>query len=160
MKSVPGINWSMSLAVLRMAECEARASLPEATSSPSIAASRFSASTARTPPGSDSGKAMQEMEPFWTPWLPAPWVTMRQRAEGGIARHADGGLNLGEAAQDGLSRVGGQQRWVLALIGHMRLVGGRAPDPHLGHGHHHLEHVHVLDDIHQLGRGAAAGEAL
>ena len=72
MKSVPGMNWSISLAVLRMSECEASASLPEATSSPSIEASRFSASTARTPPGSDSGRAMQEIEPFCTPWLPAP----------------------------------------------------------------------------------------
>ena len=44
-----------------------------------MAASRFSASTARTPPGS-SGSAMQEIEPFCTPWLPAPRVTSRQRA--------------------------------------------------------------------------------
>jgi hypothetical protein len=42
--------------------------------------SRFSAQTARTPPGNDSGRAMQEMEPFCTPWLPAPRTTCTQRA--------------------------------------------------------------------------------
>ena len=74
------MNWHISLAVLRMSEWEASASLPEATSRSSIAASRFSARTARTPPGSDSGRAMQLIEPFCTPWLPAPRVTSRQRA--------------------------------------------------------------------------------
>ncbi len=83
-----------------------------------------------------------------------------QRVEGRVAGHAHGGLDLGEAAQHGLGRIGGQQGRVLALVGDVGLVGGRAPDAHLGHAHHHLEHVHVLDDIHQLGRGAAAGEAL
>jgi len=43
-------------------------------------ASRFSARMTRTPPGSDSGSATQLMEPFCTPWLPAPRVTKRQRA--------------------------------------------------------------------------------
>jgi len=80
MKSAPGMNCSISLADLRICECDASASLPAATSSPSIDASRFSASTARTPPGSDSGSAMHEIDPFCTPWLPAPRTIIRQRA--------------------------------------------------------------------------------
>ncbi len=77
---MPGMNWSISLAVLRISEWEASASLPEATSKPSIMAIRFSAKTARTPPGSDSGSAMQLMDPFCVPWLPAPRVINKQRA--------------------------------------------------------------------------------
>jgi hypothetical protein len=46
---------------------------------------------------------------------------------------------------------------VLLAVGDVRLVGGRAPDAHLGQGHHHLEHGHMLDNVHQLGRRAAAG---
>ena len=80
MKSVPGMNCSISFAAFRISECEASASLPEATSMPSSIAIRFSASTARTPSGSDSGNAMQLIEPFCEPWLPAARVASRLRA--------------------------------------------------------------------------------
>ena len=75
-----------------------------------------------------------------------------------VAGHAHGRLDLGEAAQRGLGRVRGQQRRVLLPVGHVRLVGGRAPHAHLGQAHHHLQHVHVADDLDQLGRGAAADQ--
>ena len=79
-KSVPGRNWPISLPVRRVGECEAIASLPLATSSPSHAASRFSARIAFVPPGTLSVSATHEMEPFWTPCEPAARVTARQRA--------------------------------------------------------------------------------
>jgi hypothetical protein len=55
------------------------ASLPEASSRSRSAAIRFSASTPRTPPGSDSGSAMQLIDPFCTPCEPAPFTAIRQR---------------------------------------------------------------------------------
>ena len=70
----------MSLAVFRISLWEDMASLPLATSSPTLAAMRFSASTPRIPPGRDSGRAMQEMAPFWMPWLPAPFTSRMHRA--------------------------------------------------------------------------------
>ena len=41
---------------------------------------RVVASTPRTPPGRDSGSAMQAIEPFCTPCAPAPLTIIRQRA--------------------------------------------------------------------------------
>ena len=74
-KSVPGRNCPISFAVLRIAECEAIASLPDATSRSSQAAITFSARIARVPPGSDSTSATHEIEPFWTPCDPAARTT-------------------------------------------------------------------------------------
>src|SRR3954447_23772192 len=79
-KSVPGRNWPMSFAVLRISEWLEIASLPEATSRSSQAASTFSASTSRVPPGTESASATHEMEPFCTPCDPAARITERQRA--------------------------------------------------------------------------------
>ena len=50
-KSVPGRNCPINFAVLRIAECDAIASLPDATSRSSQAARTFSARIARVPPG-------------------------------------------------------------------------------------------------------------
>ena len=60
----------MSFAVLRIAECEAIASLPEATSRSCQAARTFSARIARVPPGTARTSATQEIEPFWIPCAP------------------------------------------------------------------------------------------
>src|SRR5205823_8298804 len=79
-KSVPARNWPISFAVLRISECDAIASLPEATSRSSHAASRFSARIARVPPGTLSTSATQEIDPFWTPCEPAARIVARQRA--------------------------------------------------------------------------------
>ena len=70
----------MSFAVLRISECEAIASLPEATSRSSHAARTFSPRIARVPPGTESTSATHEIEPFWTPCEPAARTTARQRA--------------------------------------------------------------------------------
>ena len=70
----------MSFAVFRIAECEAMASLPDATSRSSQAARTFSARISRVPPGSESGSATHEIEPFWTPCDPAARATARHRA--------------------------------------------------------------------------------
>ena len=79
-KSVPGRNWPISFAVLRISEWLAIASLPEATSRSSQAARTFSASTSRVPAGTDIARAMHEIEPFWTPCEPAARTRARQRA--------------------------------------------------------------------------------
>ena len=63
-KSVPGRNWPISFAVLRISEWDAIASLPEATSRSSQAASTFSARISRVPAGTDSASATHEIEPF------------------------------------------------------------------------------------------------
>jgi hypothetical protein len=77
---VPGRNCPISFAVLRIAEWLAIASLPEATSRSSHAASTFSASTSRVPPGTASTSATHEIDPFWTPCEPAARTSERQRA--------------------------------------------------------------------------------
>ena len=77
---MPGRNWPISFAVLRIAECEAIASLPDATSRSSHAASTFSARIARVPPGTASTSATHEIDPFWTPCEPAARTTREQRA--------------------------------------------------------------------------------
>jgi len=63
-KSVPGRNCPISFAVLRISEWLAIASFPEATSRSSHAASTFSASTSRVPPGTESASATHEIDPF------------------------------------------------------------------------------------------------
>ncbi len=70
----------MSFAVLRISECEATASFPEATSRSSQAARTFSPRIARVPPGTESTSATHEIEPFCTPCEPAARTTARQRA--------------------------------------------------------------------------------
>ena len=70
----------MSFAVLRIAECDAIASFPEATSRSSQAARTFSARIARVPPGTERTSATQEIEPFWTPCAPAARTTETHRA--------------------------------------------------------------------------------
>jgi hypothetical protein len=79
-KSVPGRNWPISFAVLRISECDAIASFPEATSRSSQAASTFSARISRTPPGTDRTSATHEIDPFCTPCEPAARIVARQRA--------------------------------------------------------------------------------
>ena len=61
----------MSFAVLRISECDAMASFPDATSRSSHAASTFSPRIARVPPGTERTSATQEIDPFWTPCDPA-----------------------------------------------------------------------------------------
>ena len=39
-------------------------------------------------------------------------------------------------------------------VGDMGLVGWRAAHPHLCQPHHHLQDIHVADDLTQFGRGA------
>ena len=71
---MPGMNCSISLAVLRMAECEASASFRR----PLRDRARRPAGSRPAPPAprrAATGSAMQEIEPFWTPWLPAPRMT-------------------------------------------------------------------------------------
>ena len=70
----------MSFAVLRIGECDAIASFPEATSRSSHAARTFSARIARVPPGTARTSATHEIEPFWTPCAPAARTTETQRA--------------------------------------------------------------------------------
>ena len=76
----PGRNWPISFAVLRIDECDAIASLPDATSRSSHAASTFSARISRVPAGSDSTSATHDTDPFCTPCEPAARITARQRA--------------------------------------------------------------------------------
>ena len=78
-KSVPGRNCPISFAVLRIAEWDEIASLPEATSRSSQAAITFSARIARVPPGTESTSATHEIEPFCTPCDPAARTTEMQR---------------------------------------------------------------------------------
>ena len=80
MKSVPGSICISIRAVRRMSEWEKLWSLPEATSRPSMAASRFSASTSRMPEGTAPTRPMQLMDPFWVPCTPPPLIISRQRA--------------------------------------------------------------------------------
>jgi hypothetical protein len=42
-------------------------------------ATRFSAATARSPPGTAPGTPMQLIEPFCSPWTPAPLAIRMQR---------------------------------------------------------------------------------
>ena len=70
----------MSFAVLRISECEAIASLPDATSRSSHAARTFSPRIARVPPGTERTSATHEIDPFCTPCEPAARTTARQRA--------------------------------------------------------------------------------
>ena len=79
-KSVPGRNCPISFAVFRISEWLEIASLPDATSRSSHAASTFSASTSRVPPGTERASATHEMEPFCTPCEPAARTSERQRA--------------------------------------------------------------------------------
>ncbi len=79
-KSVPGRNWPISFPVLRISEWLAIASLPDATSRSSHAASTFSDKTSRVPPGTESASAMHEIDPFCTPCDPAARTSERQRA--------------------------------------------------------------------------------
>lgn len=62
-----------------MSECEKVWSLPDAHSRSTRLALRFSASTARMPDGTAPGTPMQLIEPFWSPWTPAPFATSTQR---------------------------------------------------------------------------------
>ena len=77
---MPGRNCPINLAVLRIAECEAMASLPEATSRSSQAAITFSARIALVPPGTERTSATQEIDPFCTPCDPAARTTETHRA--------------------------------------------------------------------------------
>ena len=70
----------MSFAVLRISECDAIASLPDATSRSSQAARTFSPRIARVPPGTERTRATHEIDPFWTPCDPAALTAGRQRA--------------------------------------------------------------------------------
>jgi hypothetical protein len=70
----------MSFAVLRIGECDAIASLPDATSRSSQAARTFSARISREPPGTASASATHEIDPFCTPCEPAARMIARQRA--------------------------------------------------------------------------------
>jgi hypothetical protein len=79
-KSVPGRNCPISFAVRRVGECEAIASLPDATSRSSQAARRFSARISRPPAGTLITSATHEIEPFCTPCEPAARTSDRQRA--------------------------------------------------------------------------------
>ena len=77
---MPGKNWGMVRATRRRSEWEKVWSFPEATSRSRAMVMRFSAATARMPEGTAPGTPMQEMEPFCSPWTPAPRVTMMHRA--------------------------------------------------------------------------------
>ena len=79
MKSVPGANCINVRAVLRKSEWLNVWSLLDAHSRSSIAATRFSANTARIPEGTAAGIPIQLTEPFWIPCTPAPFVMYRQR---------------------------------------------------------------------------------
>ena len=76
---MPGRNCPISFAVLRIAECEEIASLPDATSRSSQAAITFSPRIARVPPGTERTSATHEIEPFCTPCEPAARTTEMQR---------------------------------------------------------------------------------
>ena len=80
MKSVPGTNCISDRDTRRRSEWVKVWSLLEAHSRSSMVAIRFSASTARMPPGTPAGTPMQLTEPFWVPCDPAAFVTNRQRA--------------------------------------------------------------------------------
>ena len=67
MKSVPGTNCMSERATLRRSEWVKVWSFDEAHSRSRAMAMRFSASTARMPPGTAAGTPMQETEPFWMP---------------------------------------------------------------------------------------------
>ena len=41
---------------------------------------------------------------------------------------------------------------MLPPIGNVRLIGGHTPYTHLRQPHHHFQHIHVTDDVGQLGR--------
>ena len=47
---------------------------------------------------------------------------------------------------------------MLLAVRDVRLVCGLAPGAHLGQSHHHFQHVHVPDDLDQLGGRAAADQ--
>lgn len=89
----------------------------------------------------------------------APGLRSHQDCQGierRVASHTDGRLNLREAAPRGLGGVGREQRRMLLAIGNMSLVGGRATGAHLCQPHHHFQHIHLLDDLHQFCRRTAA----
>ena len=65
----------MVLAVLLISELEKLWSLEEAHSSPRRAATRFSPIISRIPAGTLAVTPTQLTDPFWIPWLPAPFVT-------------------------------------------------------------------------------------
>ena len=64
----------------RRSECVNDWSFEVVDSRSSIIESRFSEATTRRPPGTAAGTPMQDTEPFWVPWTPAPLVMARQRA--------------------------------------------------------------------------------
>ena len=79
MKSVPGSICGRSRATRRMGEWEKDWSLPDAHSRSTMLAMRFSAATARMPAGTAPGTPMQLMDPFCSPWTPAPFVVRMHR---------------------------------------------------------------------------------
>src|SRR2546430_5246711 len=79
-KSVRGRNCPINFAVRLVGEWEAIASLPDATSRSSQAASRFSARISREPAGTLITSATHEIAPFCTPCEPAARASAKQRA--------------------------------------------------------------------------------
>ena len=63
---------------------------------------------------------------------------------------------MGQAGERG--GIGGQQSRILAPVGDVCLIRGRAPDAHFGEAHHHFQHIHVADDVYQLGRSTSGDE--
>ena len=75
-----------------------------------------------------------------------------------VARHPDGRLAFGEAAQRSLGGVGGEQRRVLLEVRDVRLVGGCPPGAQALEREHHLDRVEQAGDTRELRRRQPAGE--
>ena len=113
---MPGRNCPISFAVLRISECEAMASFPDATSRSSQAASTFSPRIARVPPGTASTSATHEIEPFCTPCEPggahgreAARLEVEHREPLRGAHERLGARARGEAHLDSAGGVGGAE---------------------------------------------------
>ena len=81
------------------------------------------------------------------------------RVQRRVARDADGGLDLGEAARGRLGGVGGEQGRVLLQVGHVGLVRGRAPGAQLLLREHQLDRVEQRDHAGQPRGRQSAREA-
>ena len=83
----------------------------------------------------------------------------RDRVQRRVARHADGRLELGEAACRRLGRVGGEQRRVLLQVRHVRLVRRRAAGAQLLQREHQLDRIEHRDHAREPRRRQAARQA-
>jgi hypothetical protein len=82
----------------------------------------------------------------------------RDRVRWRVTEYRHRRLDLAETVGDRAGGVGGDEQWIVELVRHVRLVARRAPDPHLGHRHLHLDRGQQRHDPRQLGGCGAADQ--